>query len=500
MNILKKVRSYHGGRCRFVRTIRLNVLTFAIAYLVGQSVVNAQSSILNFEQTIKLAQQYDLQLAKNQFKQKSLIAKSRVAQAMPLPVASLGLNNLPSDSFRLNQEAMTQLSVGLSQVFPRGNSRELHARQLTTLSEQYPLLNLDRKAQVAVLAGKLWLDNFYLAQSIFLIHQNRGLFEQLSDIAEKNYTAAVGQSRQHNIVAAQLELTRLDDRLTQLKLQQLRLIEQLSEWISPAFDLSENSTNQDFTDAQMSQQQENAQIKKQLLALNKQSLVLPEIKLNSPELVTNNLQHYSSSSLNRYLLAHPLILSFEKQIEANQINESLAKQEEKVQWKLSAGYGFRTSSEQSMMADRPDLLSVGISFDLPWSNSERQHNQLISAKYQTAASKTEKWQKLREFHANFEQVSQAIQILKQRKKLFTSKLLPQVKAQTASSLAAYTHDDGNFLDVIQARIALLNATLDKLLLDVEEVKLLHQLNYYLISDSPEKTYQQSAKLGDKNEQ
>src|SRR5690606_24071804 len=68
-----------------------------------------------------------------------------------------------------------------------------------------------------------------------LIQKDRPLFEQLADIAEASYSAAFGKTRQQDIIRAQLEVTRLDDRLTMLKQKQEKLMEKLSEWVSEDF-------------------------------------------------------------------------------------------------------------------------------------------------------------------------------------------------------------------------------------------------------------------------
>ena len=62
-----------------------------------------------------------------------------------------------------------------------------------------------------VSAGSIWLDLFRVQENIELIEQNRNLFEQLSQLAEASYASGLGKTRQHDIVRAQLELTRLED-------------------------------------------------------------------------------------------------------------------------------------------------------------------------------------------------------------------------------------------------------------------------------------------------
>ena len=49
---------------------------------------------------------------------------------------------------------MTQFKFGVSQVFPRGDSRELGQRQLQILGSEHPYQRQDRQAKVAVAVNK----------------------------------------------------------------------------------------------------------------------------------------------------------------------------------------------------------------------------------------------------------------------------------------------------------------------------------------------------------
>ena len=50
----------------------------------------------------------------------------------------------------------------------------------------------------------------------------------------------------------------------------------------------------------------------------------------------------------------------------------------------------------------------------------------------------------------------------------------------SKNFTAYTNDDGDFAEVVRARIAVLNAEIKILTIDVEQQKLLLELNYLFI--------------------
>ena len=54
-----------------------------------------------------------------------------------------------------------------------------------------------------------------------------------------------------------------------------------------------------------------------------------------------------------------------------------------------------------------------------------------------------------------------------------------MREQAEASLNAYTNNDGDFAEVVRARIAELNTRIDALAIDVELVRVAAQLNYYL---------------------
>ena len=133
-----------------------------------------------------------------------------------------------------------------------------------------------------------------------------------------------------------------------------------------------------------------------------------------------------------------------------------------------------------MGKSRADLFSVGVTFDLPLFTEDRQDKEVQSAIFQTEAVKTEKLLLLRQLLGSYSSAKGRLKRLKDRQNLYTSKLLPQIHDQAEASLTAYTNDDGDFAEVVRSRIAVLNAEIDELTLNVEEQKILLELNYLFI--------------------
>lgn len=357
--------------------------------------------------------------------------------------------NLPSDSFDFGQEAMTQLSVGVTQMFPRGDSRALARRQKQQFGLQQPLLRMDREARVAATVSQLWLEAFKAEESIRLIEGDRALFEQLVDAAEASYATALGRARQQDVIRAQLELTRLDDRLTTLNQQKESAQQQLSEWVGE-------------------------------LADSTLAGPLPILELPASARLTDNrspTQPLSRQHGYAWLRLHPAVQAEDRRIDSMATGVELARQKYRPEWGVTAQYGYR--SEDPMGRERADLFSVGVSFDLPLFTSNRQDREVSAAVARAEAVKTDKLLLVRQLMAKLETARAQLKRLDQRQTLYRRQLLPQMSEQAEAALGAYNNDDGDFAEAVRSRIAELNAKIDALAIAVDRQKTIAQIRYLL---------------------
>ena len=393
----------------------------------------------------------------SQHSQDSLDALSTAAGTLPDPRVSVGFANIPTDTFDFDQEAMSQFKVGLTQMFPRGDSRELQQKQIAILSKKFPYERQNRIASLTAAVSELWLDTYRSRATAELIEANRSLFEQLVDVATLSYSAAVGRSRQQDVIRAQLELTRIEDRLLVLQQQFEMDSQRLGEWLVLA--------------------------PGDRIAPLKIAEELPALRLqngrSSPGTITITLEALSQERL----LHHPAVLALEQQIESASTGISLAKQKYKPEWGVSASYGYRDDDPMSGR-DRADFFSLGVSFDLPVFTSNRQDKQVRSAVSKAEAIRTQKWLLLRQLAAGMETSRAKLRRLDSRQALYADQLLPQIREQADASLSAYTNDDGDFAEVVRARIAQLNTEIEALAIAVERQKTIARLNYYLVQGRP----------------
>jgi outer membrane protein TolC len=451
---------------RNLSTVLLQVVwcLAAGAFFLGGA-VPATAEVLSLATAVQAARDNDPWLVENRHSQDALEAKSVAAGALPDPTVAVGLLNFPTDTFDIDQEPMTQIKVGITQTIPRGDSLKLKREQLRTESLQYPQQRRERQAKTVVMVSRLWLEAYKMQESITLIEKDRPLFEQLSDVAEAGYSAALGRTRQQDIVRAQLELTRLDDRLTKLHQMQETILENLSEWISGYF---------------LEQYQTATPTVSSIAGVGLQlPRKLPDIQMLNKPLYTAD-RNADPQTLYDYFSDHPAVLAIDRKIKASDLGIELARQSYKPMWGVNAGYSYR---DDPPSGDRADFLSLGLSFDLPVFTKNRQDKEVEAAVSQAEAVKTNKWSLVRNMIAGFEKNRVQLKRLQERQKLYQDQLLPQMHEQAEASLTAYTNDDGDFAEVVRARIAELNARIEAMEIAVEKQKTIIELNYYFMENA-----------------
>ena len=288
-----------------------------------------------FTTTLNRVLKNDLWVVANHMQQQALEAESVVANTLPDPRLSLGLANLPTDSFEFAQEPMTQFKIGVSQAIPKGDALKLQHKRLQQMAEQQPIQREQRKAELVVMVGSQWLKHYLAEQSIALINQNRSLFTQLVSIAESRYSSTMGGVRQQDIVRAQLELTQLEDRLLALHQTKEQHRETIQRWLNTQFNdraiaLTESSQeNQRFSEIKGHESVNRAD---QASMIESQSL--PNLSLIN-ERVISELPDLTEASIFSLFLAHPSIRIIDNQIEVSKTDLDLAKQSYKPDWMVS---------------------------------------------------------------------------------------------------------------------------------------------------------------------
>jgi outer membrane protein TolC len=398
---------------------------------------------LSLDRAISLAQANDPWLHGSQLRESALAAEAISASTLPDPILSFGAANLPTDSFDIRQEGMTQTSIGITQRLPRGDSRLLMSTQKRQLSQQQAMLRADRQAKVAATVSQLWLEGYRAEQSMALIERTRPLFEQLLTLSRSNYGAGLARAGQQDIISAELALSRLDDRLLMLQQQRDTARDQLSEWLgTKAITAFSTDTFRDI-----------------------------------------RIRDIKDRRLASALQAHPAIRAIEQTIAVAQSDVALRQEQYKAEWAVNAKYAHR--ADDPLGNDRADLFSIGVSVDLPLFTAKRQDQNLSAAQARAEANRTDKALLLRKMMANLKTQLNRLQGIDERLTLYNSRLLREARKQVSVNLNAYQNDKGDFREVIQAQIDALNVDIDALNLRIDRQKTSVNIAYLLAGEHHE---------------
>ncbi|EMK6666686.1 TolC family protein [Vibrio fluvialis] len=359
----------------------------------------------------------------------------RASATLMDPKLKMGVTGLPVDSFKFDEDAMTNISVGLMQQFERGDTLDLQNKKATQQAQGVEVQVVGRELEVANALTQLWLELGYqqVAQTILL--ENRSLMNEMVNFIQTNY--AIGKSEAQDLLNAQLQVSRLDEKLQANAQMQQRLTAQLSEWFGSDWLLSAH----------------------RLQASNQ--LPWPKLEQTLTHPSTDNAYY---SDLSR----HPAVRMADSSIEAGRTQVDIAREAYSPQFGVEVMYAYRQANN---MRGEPasDLVSAYLTLDIPLFTGNRQDRNLAAAQYQVGAAQSQRDTLLRQMNAKVNALRVDRDNLAQRLARFNSTLLPQAKARVQATERGYQNNTAQFNDVI-------SASTDELALQLEYQRLLTDRN------------------------
>jgi outer membrane protein TolC len=178
----------------------------------------------------------------------------------------------------------------------------------------------------------------------------------------------------------------------------------------------------------------------------------------------------------QFLTHHPALLAIEQSVKAGNTAVKLAKQKYKPQWGVNASYAYR--DDDPLGQSRADFFSIGITVDVPIFGYAKQDSDMAASRLTAQTIETEKRLLQQQMLTHMLSLYQQKIRLDERERGFLVSILPQTQEQADASLSAYTNDDGDFSEVMRARIAQLNAQIDLIDIQIEKFKTHMQLGYF----------------------
>lgn len=355
----------------------------------------------------------------------ALEERAVAAGQLPDPTLRMGLANFPIESGGFTTEGMTQVQFGLRQSFPPGKTRAVSTRQFQSLAAEMAENADARGRDVLTSVRNAWLEAYYWNQAYTIVTDSRPFFVDLVTITRSLY--AVGTKDQQDVLRAELELSRLDDRIIDINREHARARAALSEWVG----------------------------------------------LESQRPIAEKLPAWETvptlEAMRTNLVSHPALQAADARIDARRAGIDLAKEKYKPGWALDLGYGYRDGSLPTG-TPRSDFVSLSVTVDLPLFRKNRQDRGLAAALSERRAADESKDQLLRRLTSQLDAEYARWQDLSRRVDLYERLILTQAEDQANAALAAYQSEAGDFADVMRGFIDDLNTRLDHIRLQIERAQ------------------------------
>ena len=366
------------------------------------------------------------------------------------PKLKVGFGGLPVDSFKFDEDPMTNISVGLMQQFERGSTLDLKERQSSQQADGIDLQVAVREREITNTITTLWLELGYQQAARSTLLETRRLMVELERFIETNY--GIGNSEAQDLLNAQLNVAKFDEKLQANQQQQRRIIAQLSEWLGSDW-LSSSQANFAADASQPSAQTQSVQASN---ALSWQAL-------------EGQLQPYVGQSQYYALLqSHPMVRAADTAITVNETQVEIAEQAYLPQFGVEVMYAYRQANN---MQGNPasDLVSAYVTMDIPLFTGNRQDKSVEAAQYQVGSARAQKETLLSQMNAKVNALLVDRDNLSQRIERYQNSFIPQADATTKAVERGYQNNTAQFNDVITAMTNALN-------IELEQQRLITDLN------------------------
>ncbi len=364
-----------------------------------------------------------------QFEERSLALDDRaVAETqLPDPKLKLSATNFPVDTFRLGQEPMTQVQVGLQQAFPRGKTLRYRGERREAEAETQRALQKLQERQIALDTKNTWLELFYWRGALSKVSESRQAVSELREIASSIFST--GRRSAQDVLRAELELRLLDDQLFEIERQRDVNRANLARLIG--YEASQRPLAEQF----------------------------PTYKA-TPDRLT----------LRDRLVNHPSVVASNSEIDARQSDVDIARQQYRPGFALNGGYGVRGGN-------RADFATLGVTLDIPIFTGKKQDRYVSAAKRNRSAAEMGRKAQLLELDRQLSGAYADQARLAQRITLYERSVLSHATETTEATLTAYQNDLSDFAELVRARLAELNTELTLLRLRVDRAQVMAKLDY-----------------------
>ena len=331
---------------------------------------------------------------------------------LPDPMLTLGLMNLPVNSFSFTQEPMTGKIVGLSQMFPfPGKLSAISEAASVDTSIVRQEIN-DAVNEIRKMISTKYFKLSYVRKALLYSQESKKLLEEIADVVGTKYT--VSTASQQNLIKVQLEITNISEKIEDLKSKERSVLAELNSLLLRDH-YTKIETNY-FDD-----------------------IIFLEVSVRELD------------SLSR--IHRPFLKWIAYAEQKARLNQNAAQKDFYPNFTLGLQYSFR---EKIAVNQTPldDFFSVMVGISLPLNYGGKVSSkveefvsmqQLYSDQYSSA---------LQNLNSNFGASVSQLESIEERIKLFEEGLLPLSQQNFSSALASYQVNEVDFINVIDAQAQL----------------------------------------------
>ena len=380
----------------------------------------SETESLNIGRAVQIALEANSRLLTLNAEAEAMAFAPSQVGALPDPMLSFNAMNLPTDTFDLDQEPMTQLQLMLSQKFPFPGKRQLRrevAETMVGVSQKQTDEYRD------VLTGKVreaWWRLFSVDRSLQIVESNKRLLRYFVEIAKTKY--AVGKGLQQDVLLAELELSRLTNRELQLAGNRRRIQATLNGLLN---------------------------------RVPEHPITLPE---EPPSETLPMLE--SVTSLTQFAVERrDLIQAIELKLEAADKTVELAEKDRWPDFQVGVGYADRQGSDP-IRGSRSDFLSLMFSINLPLYSGQKQDKALQQRIHEREYERYRLSDTVRIIETEIGVQAAEYSAAREQALLLKNEIIPQAEQTVSAMLAGYEVNKVDFLNVVNGKIMLYNASID----------------------------------------
>lgn len=388
-------------------------IAFALLLLSGAvPVVAAEPPVLR-----QLLADADSNPALGAAREQIAVSRARLPQLTSLedPVLSLALSNYPIDGLSSSDTPMTGTEIRLAQKFPFPGKLAARGQVAEEQSRWQAAVYQDARLQIRRQVRDAWYRLLFQRRAIELTERNLELLDDFIRLTETRY--AVGKGLQQNVLKAQLERSKQQDKLLSLQQQDAATLAELNS-------LAGQPTERELD-------------------------IDSELKGVKEQFELSRL--HQKAEQNR-----PMLTAYSALIEQYQVKRRLAKLDERPDFNVWAGYRWR---DNALPDDGTDFISAGVSFNLPV-RRERRTAAVAEADSGLRLAYQQRRDFLNQTQLTIHRALTRLQKAKRLDELYRNGILPQAEQTFQATLSAYQVDKVDFLDLLDALMSLYRYQID----------------------------------------